>query len=251
MKLLYPDRTLTAVADEEDESYPDDNVLTDRIKQVWKATSKDAQLVITAAANTNAVGIFNTTAETVQVTIRNLADDTTLWGPSANYDLTSSTYVYGLMSDVSTDKGRDIIIEYDLQAASCLVKIDFAMAAGTVECGVARVGYIREVYGPLYGIQQGLIDKSISLELNSGGLYYKKRDVVRQFSISFRDSLNPNIYQFLRIAQIIGSDLYPWLITDATKTNWCTFARLEIVTLVAIHDGPSCSVVNVKLIEDL
>jgi len=58
MYIVYPNKITSVSADEENANYPVTNLETDYIKEVWKATSKDAELTLNVSGNSNTAILF-------------------------------------------------------------------------------------------------------------------------------------------------------------------------------------------------
>jgi len=120
----------------------------------------------------------------------------------------------------------------------------------TFEAGIITAG-IAETYGdkePKYGIEIGRADYGIEEENSNGSYYYKKRDIVRQFSV---DALvtHENAFKLLDNFELIGKHPSAWKITGQDSTEWVVFARFVDDGPVTSYDYPSHSNVTFELIE--
>lgn len=72
MKLLYPDRVLYVMAETEAANYPVENIRDDYPKHYWEAASGDAWVRLHMDTQSSAVGISNTQALQVDITIKSI-----------------------------------------------------------------------------------------------------------------------------------------------------------------------------------
>ena len=233
MKVIYPSNISSVSADEENASFPAANVEDDHPKKVWKATSNDATLTVNVAGG-GAVAVFNTNASTITITIIGgmpitwLADDITwLAGDIEWYDTdpSISTELY----ELDASGVGSLWAEYtELEYAHSLELLFEAAAGTTIEAGVVRAGTLHDFEEPAYGgISEGLVDYSIVKELNNGAVYTRLRDVVRSFSFTLIEALDPDFWTFmLQVAQLAGPAPQAWRILENSDWEWVVFARL-------------------------
>jgi len=248
MKIIYPERIFIVAADEENASYPDDNVLDNHPKKVWKATSKDAQMKLTCSGGTNAVALFNVTADTITITVLNETETETLVA-AQQFDLKGTdTYL-----EFIQDRGENwtqLWYDYEYQPDPVVVIIDFeAAAAEIVEAGVIRCGLAIDFHDPSVTLQEGLKDYSIVKELNNGALYIRKRDVVRTFAGTVTLERDREFYFLIRdIIQKVGAQPLAWRITDLDNYDWAVFAKADKMPSGA-HNRPSHTDIKLNLLE--
>ena len=223
MKILYPDKVTAWLADEANAAYPDDNVADEHPKRVWKATSKDAEFKLTVSRG-DCLYIGNTNATTITVTVKNSAEDTTLWGPT-EYDLGGiDTYL-----ELITDDGEawdSLFVDYTYQVGEHKIIIDFEMASGVVECGILRAGSGFNFKDPKYGIDESLVDYSVTKELSNGAFYYRKRDVVREFSGTLQVQRDQDFYTYIKkVMTASGPAPFAVKLTEVDNHWWAVFVR--------------------------
>lgn len=245
MKILYPDNITVHWADEENGSFPKENTADEHPKRVWKATSKDAQRKETVSSG-NSLYIGNTNADNITVTVKNAAETETLWGP-ISHNLSGIDTIFELI----TDKGEawdSLWVDYDYQADEHKVIIDYEMGAGIIETGIIRAGFSYNFKNPQYGISENLIDYSVKKELSNGAFYYRKRDIVRQFSGMIQVVRDPDFYTYYRKVMIAsGPAPFACKLTDNENHDWSVFVRPEMPK--GKHGKKDHSTINFVFIE--
>lgn len=255
MKVIYPDLTVSIAADEEDSDWPVSNTQDDYPGNVWKATSRTAELTIVAGAGANAVAVFNTNA--TSVTMISKTGNEVAWRDGTEWrnpvtvmwrEYDASTYsVY----DLTTSGVGAFWAEYTDPEIQHTVYLSFVSPSGTVvQAGVVRVGTVNSFRDPKYGLKEGLIDYSIVKELNNGARYYRKRNIVRTFSGQLLEDRDVDFYKFmLDIAQTVGPAPLAWRVsTNKTNWEWVVYAALDGMP-GGSHDYPSDSLIDFSLIE--
>ncbi len=253
MKVIYPDNTLTITADEENGNYPIENVQDDYIKKVWKATSNDAVIDITASSG-SALALFGSNATSVIVKARDGAEGVQ-WGGGVTWDspswvaevLTSQTIVFDTLP---TDQSA-LWCDLTNYPSNFTVEITLSSVAGsTLEVGVIRIGTVRDFRDAAYGIEEGLVDYSIRKELNSGAWYYRKRDIVRTFSLSLLEDRASDFYTFMHnVALVRGQQPLAWRLSEnVTDWQWIVYATFDGLPS-GTHLYPNHSVINIQLEE--
>lgn len=250
MKVIYPEKISSVAADEENANYPDDNVLDNHPKKVWKATSKDAQMKLTCTGGTSAVAVFNTNADTVTITVKNEAESETLVAAQA-YDLKGTDTYLEFIQD-GGEHWTQIWHDYTYQPDPVVVIIDFEAAVGAIaEAGVIRCGIAMTFQDPKAGLQEGLKDYSIIKKLNNGAIYTRKRDVVRTFSGIITLERDRDFYFFLRdTIQQVGPEPLAWRILALVNHDWPVFARADKMPSGA-HSRPAHSDIKFSLLEEI
>ena len=264
-KIIYPDNITSVSADEENANFPVENVQTDYIKEVWKATSEDAQLVLKVSSGKGAA-LFGCNAASVVVTV-SLGGLAAEWAAAGDgHDGAEWGAASGGHEGAEWEGGEyDVVTEYDLDEAGLgalwldyneittthFVTIDLTMAAGSIiEVGVAKAGDVYSFPEPTYGITEGLRDYSIVKELSNGAWYVKKRDIVRTFSLKLIMDRDTEFYDFMhKIYLLRGSSPLAWRISAGLGNfQWIVYARAEDMPQGA-HDYPDDSVITINLIE--
>ena len=206
-------------------------------------------MTITVDANANAVGIFNTNAEDITITIKNTTETVTLDGPDA-YQLDTLTRYY-------TDTGAtypNMIADYDVQAAEHKVIIDFTAAVGvTVQCGEVVPGYKYSFRTPAPGLRQEYIDYSIRHKLNFPGAHYRlQKDMANMFTGSAIMERDTDFWYFMRdFVEQNGPFPVPWHLTDDTDHEWTVFAGFQPDAYPGgSHSFPSHGAIDFSIIEE-
>lgn len=263
MKIIYPDNITSVSADEENANFPVENVQTDYIKEVWKATSKDAQLTLNLSSGKGAA-LFGCNAATAVVTL--IIALGAIWGPEAfghigaEWGAPGDGHIGALWNpeisittkyDFSKSGLGALWIDYDEIPFPHGILITLIMApGGIIEVGVAKAGNVKLFQDPLMGIEEGLHDYSIKRELSNGAWYIKKRDIVRTFSFELIEDCDSAFYTFMHeIFLLRGSSPLAWrLSTYLTDFQWIVYARAEDMPKGG-HDYPDYSVITISLIE--
>ena len=253
MRVIYPDNTLSITANEENGNYPIENVQDDYIKRVWRATSNDAVIDITASSG-SALALFGSNATSVTVNARDGAEGVQ-WDSGAQWDspswvtelLTSQTIVFDTLP---TDQSA-LWCDLTNYPSNFAVEIMLSSVAGSIlEVGVIRIGTVRDFRDAAYGIEEGLVDYSIRKELNSGAWYYRKRDIVRTFSLSLVEDRATDFYIFMHnVALLRGQQPLAWRLSEnVTDWQWIVYAAFEDMP-IGVHSHPNHSVITIQLKE--
>jgi len=248
MKVIYPERISSVLADEANANYPDDNVLDNHPKKVWKATSKDAQMKLTCTGATNAVALFNVTADKITITVKNAAETATLVA-AQEFDLKGTDTYLEFIQDLG-ENWTQLWYDYGYQSDPIVVIIDFEAAAGEiVEAGVIRCGLAIDFLDPGFQLQEGLKDYSIVKQLNNGAIYIRKRDTVRSFAGTVTMERDREFYFLVRdIVQAVGPQPLAWRITDLDNYDWAVFAMADKMPS-GTHNRPDHSDIKFNLLE--
>jgi hypothetical protein len=168
--------------DSEDANFPKENLRDDFTTNVWRAAAATA--IITAyVGKGSAVEVLNTNATSATVTA--ISGEEYVFEPDWAFETdwafastveVSATVVYSLPGS-----GGRLWADYAEFAAAHVVTIELT-AAENVYAGILRAGYVETFPDPALGMQEASIDFSVEKELNIGANYYRKRNVVRQFS---------------------------------------------------------------------
>lgn len=147
------------------------------------------------------------------------------------FDLGGVTTYYDLTTGAAFSQARGILgssvgYEYGYQLVKHDVIITFNCEA-VPECGVIRAGQVNTFPDPAYGIKEGLKDYSIVKELNNGGVYVRKRNLVKTFSGQITVERDRTFYDFMRnIIQINGpTPLFWWVSSNLTNQDWTIYGR--------------------------
>jgi len=259
MKVIYPNKISAVSASYADAEYPVSYVLDEHIKRPWKSTGNTGTLTIDVDGNSTgvlAVGIFETNATNVKITIRNALDTADIISV-VEYDTLATTWYSFITGDGNYFKS----IWHEYSHINCQsahkIKIVFSRADSVVVyCGVIRAGKSKDFRNPAYGLNEGLKDYSIIKELNNGTRYARKRDIARTFSGTVTVDRDPDFYKFMHdVAQTAGPIPLAWLIYDdgVTTTSdeenrWAIFAYFESMPSGS-HSYFSHSEISFSLVE--
>ena len=215
MKVI-PVNNITAVGSSaEDSEYIDDWVIENKIEKYWKSTSTSGTLTLTASSG-NVIGLYNHNADTVTITIKNLAEDTTLDGPFI-HDLSSYTY------------GNDCLWqEYDIQSSSHKVIVDYADGrADPVQCAINWVGEYFEFFNPLLALQFSYIPHHIKYKMSSRSIKYTEKALKKIFTYNTIEEDN-NWWALIKyLKNYIGFKSVPWLLLDDNPRTHNLFGYLN------------------------
>lgn len=145
--------------------------------------------------------------------------------------------------------GRSLGYDYGYQYAKHDILIEF-YGSTNVFCGVIQAGPIWQFRDPDYGVKEGHRDYSIVKELVNGGLYVKKRNIVKTFDFTIRIQRDYDFYNLFRnVCQFNGKNpLFWWISSDLANMDWQVFAR-QSVTPTGVHDTPAWSEISISLEE--
>jgi len=214
MKIINTDNITWPIAvDSADSDYPVTNIETDIRTKVWKAAAADVspKMTVTMTTGADSLGVANTNATSILVVVKD----------NASAVVSSTSYTMG-------DYSKDIFVPYTVQNTAHTIEITFTAGAGAVpECGIIRAGLALEIRDPEYGLKEGLVDTSISRELNSGALYYKQRSILRIFSGQVLLERADDFYDYLYdVVREHGRSPLFWQITDVNALEWAVFGSL-------------------------
>jgi len=252
MKIIYPDNTVTITATEENSNFPIANVQDDHPKKVWKATSNDAIVTLTASSG-SVVAIYGTNATSATIKSRSGAVGVAWSGPSwdspswVTESLTTETVTLAALATGQTA----IWAEFTDPGTSFGLEMTLASAAGTtLQVGVIRCGTLRDFRDAAYGIQEGLEDFSIRKELNNGAQYYRKRDIIRTFDLELVEDRASDFYTFMHnVALLRGGAPLAWRLSErVTDWQWIVYAAFADMPF-GTHRHPSHTIISIKLKE--
>lgn len=241
MKVIYPDNISAITTNSQDASYPDDNVLTDYRTQVYKSATAISRDVAWDSA-TSWDGLTHW-ASTATATLPYLS--ATVTGPSSGIAIinTNADEVHVVVTDIDastvldakyspSDYASDLWIEYDRQVYTHTVKLTFLPPSGSVvEVGCLRIGTVMEFPNPVYGLSENMVDTSIIHELNNGAIYYKQRDIIREYSGKIEVARDTSFFRFMRtLFAANGQAPLAWLIAEemAEEAIWVVFGNMAV-----------------------
>jgi len=252
MKVIYPDKVSGVTAANADANYPDDNLLDNHPKKIWRysGVTDSGDVTVAVYSGANAVGFAGISATSIALTVKNAASSSTL-ADKVSYDLKGINTYFKFFTDTFTSY-TSFWIDYDYQDIEHNLIFEFAHSSGnTIETGVVRAGPARGFYEPGFNLVEGMKDYSIVKELNNGAFYIRKRDIVKTFSGDVELKRDGDFYVFMRdVVQQEGANPLFWRITDYENNDWAVFARVD-KTLKAKHNKVDYSTINFSFIEVL
>lgn len=236
---IYPEATVSVVADSEDANYPATNLTdNDFIKKVWKAVASDnvAKLTCSIAANSEAIALFGTNAQTAECVIKD------------NGGATVETETHTLNGTYYTDTA--FFQTYTRQTTSHSAEITLTAAAGTtVEAGIVKAGDLVTLANPQYGINQAWKDFSIKKELRNGALYVKKLEIVKTYSYSIIVARDTTMLYLETLYEYYGPEAFAMLIASGIDNNhWAVFGSFDGEPSIG-HDDYSHSRASIRILE--
>jgi hypothetical protein len=168
--------------DSEDANFPKENLRDDFTTNVWRAEAVTATITVNVSKG-SAVEVLNTNATSATVTAISGEEYTfeAGWSFEATWAFAANVEVSAVMVYSLPGSGGRLWADYSEFAAAHVVTIELT-AAENVYAGILRAGYVETFPDPALGMQEGSLDYSVEKELNIGANYYRKRNVVRQFS---------------------------------------------------------------------
>ena len=260
MKVIYPNNAESITSTSEHANYPDDNLLDEHPKKVWKANDVvSASVSIIVVGGGDGFAVFNTNALSVAIIISgvlNFSWDTDWswdtgwsWASSSDIETDIETFV-----TIDQDDYGVLWVEHEYIASPYTVALTFdSETTETVYAGLFVGGTINNYPGPLFGVDENLVDYSITRELSNGSTYFRKRDVVRNFGVnSVLEDSATEYYSLLRgILQKIGPQPVAWRIVygeNNTNENWIVYGQGKVAKgrhLYPIHNHLSFQILEV------
>ena len=254
MRVIYPDNITTVSASSENPNFPIANVSNDHIKKVWKADSNEA-VVHVGVSSGSALALYGTNATSITAKTRTGGQGgawaaTAQWDAAAAWAAGSLTEEVILFDTLSTGQAA-LWCDYTDPGSALALEITISSAAGTtLEAGVIRAGTVRDFKDSKYGIKEGFIDFSIKEELANGAWYYKKRDIVRTFSLTLLEDRASDFYTFMHnVALLRGQQPLAWRLSEnVTDWQWIVYAAFDGLPM-GDHAYVSDSLIQIKLKE--
>jgi hypothetical protein len=201
-KIIYPEMQTAVSATSEAALWPDDNLLTDKVKQKWTANATNtATITLTVTAGVKALAIFGTNAVTVTI------------GALDPVILTENRYWY----------------EYPSTQPAGDITIALTSAAGTtLEAGVIVAGGLKTLNNPSYDLSEELVDYSIITPMSGGSNHVRLRDIARQYTASMLVT-RATQWEYLRdVFTAIGQAPAAMLVNDQENNQlYCGFFSMS------------------------
>lgn len=239
MKIIATDLVTLVTPSGEDAEYPATNVSDNFRLNPWKSNaSVISTLTIDVAAGSNAFFCSYMNSATVTVTVKD-AGAAVIYGPTAH---TINLY------------NPNLWVDYTLQTGVAQILLSFSDPGTAVPyCGVLRAGYAYDFRDFQYGLNEGLIDSSITKDLNNLAKYYLLKAIVRTFSGSFIVDRDSDFYYFMhRILKQYGRGPYAMLLSEQlTNKDWGVFGWLDSNLADGSHDNPNHSQISINIEEGI
>jgi len=257
MKVIMDNLVYAASATNPDTAYPAENVYDEHPKKVCKSLAVAGTLkntiTVTSYGDCNSIGIVNTNATQIEITIKDETGATTIWGPVA-YDLSGIDRIMPLMHDLKV-RYKDLWVDFPHQVSPIQIVIKFYLANTTdtiVYCGVIVSGLRYEMNNPLAanGIQESLIDTSVIKWTSNQSLYYRKRDVLRKYSGTVMMNRQNDLFFFIRyIIMRKGPAPMLWAITSESNQEWIVYGTIADNMPNSSHDYAELSLMSFTIQE--
>lgn len=230
---VIPGQKISSVSStSENGNYPDDNVLDEHPKKLWKAANgvDSATLTFSIDGGTGGMAVFNTNATAISASITD--PNAVSWESGVEWEsgvqwVTSDP---ALTETVSLDgESGAAFFEWVHTDNVLTATLDLTGVVGeTLKMGVAVSDQRYEYNSPQFGVQEGLVSYSIVRELNNGAFYRKERDKVRRFNFAVVEDRAVDFYEFMyTVAKPRGYKPAAWQIHDSNGFNWVVYARFE------------------------
>lgn len=118
MKILYPDRTLYVMAEEEAANFPIENIQDNYPKHYWKASLSDSWVRLHSDSRSGGVGLSNINAESVDITIKEIVFGTATSTSSGKLVDTAATF------STSGVQAGDFVWNHTDQSHTTVVSVD-------------------------------------------------------------------------------------------------------------------------------
>ena len=257
MKIIAEQKITSVTAGSEDANFPDDNVIDEHPKKIWKASSGVYSTTLTFEIGNGSSGmaIFNTNALSISATVTdpNYVEWDTSDADWFATDASWSAEQASLSDEIYSLDGTSgaAWLEWDYSDISVTAVITLTCSStDTVYAGVAVADEIHDFACPQMGISEGIHSYSITRELQNGAFYRKERDKVRTFSFNFIED-RTDFYEFMySIAKELGYRPAAWQLTSQDGFWWVVFARFSRMPSGS-HSVPNYTRINTQLIEVL
>ena len=233
MKHLWENLITSVSASSENVNFPASKLLERSPKIAWKAVDgvSEAVLTVETSAGISDILIAGTNATTVSIVGSD--PNGVAWAESDGWAegdtwVSPEVNVYG--STIQRSRSQSVLV-----TLSTLVDIPVLLEI-TLTCDSSETLYAGvlmaqdpEEYGGggvRYGMEEGRLDLSIKAENSNGSTYYKKRDILRTFSLSaiLEES---SAAKMMDIYEDIGEQGAGWKLTDENDNNVVVYARFD------------------------
>ena len=186
---ILQNHATSVTTDTEQSTFPATNLELEYPSAIWKATASTQTGIITIVlpVGFNAFFIGNTNATSCT------------WSLSGGDSGASVVDVYddytSYFTGVENGYPRNIMTTFDYQTTAQTLTVTLVTTDTTIQAGVCVAGLAYAYNNPDYGsFQLSTKDASIEKGLLSGNKYYKKRNISRQFGLSFSEDQSEGNY---------------------------------------------------------
>ena len=171
----------------------------------------------------------------------------TFENPSGTIVWEGSEMVITALSLVDTDTGDMWLELSQMQNETEFTLLLEAEEGETLTVGVISGGYAESFPDPDYGVAESLIDHSIEKETSNGGYYYRKRNIVRKYSMSVEVERDTEAITLMRkIGMAVGQKSLMWRLTNLNHSQWVAYGRVK---LSQVHNTWQKNKVKIELTE--
>ncbi len=255
MKVMPLQKISAVAATSEDANYPASNVMNEHPKMQWNAAAgvSVATLTLTIDSMNSGLAVFETNANTINITVSDPNNITWETGVSWEAGVSFATFNATVTELLSLD-GVSGSAWFEWPYSDTGVTAVLIMSSplgGTLKVGVAVADKVYTYTDPQYGVKEGMKSYSIIKELQNGAFYRKERDKVRTFLFSIIEDRAIDFYEFMyTVARNLGYKPAAWQLTNQDGFWWVIYARFQSMP-AARHSMPNHSIISTKLIEVL
>lgn len=250
MEVIWPDNITAITADEEETNYDVENVSNNEPGHLWKATSADAQIKLTVAAYSSALGLLGASAGTVTVTVKDETETSTLVA-AAEFDISG----VGNFTDYYLGAGGiydAFFYDYGVINEIHTVIIDFDADTSPAYCGIIRCGLGWEFPNPETGFSEQRRSHSVEIPYTTGGMPYvrtisSQRILTGRWLLD-RETESQNLLN--RLAR--DMDLQPavWNLLDINNHDWVVFGKMSPNNMMSLtHEVNNATYMNLTIEE--
>jgi hypothetical protein len=210
MKIIWENTTETISATDSESGFPASNMLNEHSKKRWKSGVSSTTVTATLQGGSNALAMYNLTADSAKVTVDGTEYNFTLlqddgWG---EYRLNSFFLDYG-----------EVVGTHD-------ATIELSISGDDVACGIFFSGVSYDWVNPRWGASTGAKSHSIVYDLDNGFEYIFQRNLSKTPSLSMQPESKEEYFNFMRWAEAIYPD--PFLLYIENFSEELTYyARME------------------------
>ena len=251
MRVLAGTNITSISADTFNPIHPVSALLDPHPKRKWKADDGDWQGTVTFSVNgIDCLVLFGTNARSAKLTISDPNEVNWEAGVAWEADVQWAYVEISNPRVLAIQSGSSYAIWIDLAKIESTVTVDMLLicaSSETLEAGVLRAGIAEDFSCPSWGMREKLIDYSIRHELSNGSVYYRKRDIVRQFELPIDMNRDAEFYRLVSdIIRENGSVPVAWRLTPLGD-DWVVLGRPEMPE--AEHDRPHRSRIDCIITE--